>query len=345
MLRRKQLLVHGSRILQAWSAASAARSASMSSSRNSGAHASTCDGDEDGEGQGAACSPQKLWTPPVDIVDPLLRETLAILQALARAARATTPFVLLSQAVEEMQVRPLLRRRHGRTAERALANLDQFLEAARAYDTRGLRAFARTMTTQWKEAQRTMEGRPDTEQQSVSLVTIHASKGLEWPVVVPINMGGRPGGSVDAGLDADGRLHLRVFGLDRVDLAAGTLVFESLKKRRSGIYRAVPPALFETLDMVHGIREQQGKRAKGRGTPLWPRSRMTRWRVVHAAELDGPHASPKGLRHGFGVAAFSAGIPLNLVQKWLGHAQLSTTAIHADAVGVEEQDIASRMWK
>jgi integrase/recombinase XerD len=34
-----------------------------------------------------------------------------------------------------------------------------------------------------------------------------------------------------------------------------------------------------------------------------------------AARLDGPHASPKGLRHGFGVAAVSVGIPLNLVQK------------------------------
>ena len=138
---------------------------------------------------------------------------------------------------------------------------------------------------------------------------------------------------------------------DRVDLAAGLLVFESLKKRRTGIYRAVPvpPALLETLNMVHGIRELQGQRGKGRGVRLWPWSRMTGWRAVHAvmvaAELDGPHASPKGLRHGFGVAAVSAGIPLNLVQKWLGHAQLTTTAIYADAVGTEEKDIASRMWE
>ena len=63
-----------------------------------------------------------------------------------------------------------------------------------------------------------------------------------------------------------------------------------------------------------------------------------------ARAVDGPHASPKGLRHGFGVAAVWAGIPLNLVQKWLGHAQLSTTAIYADAVGEEEQSIAARMW-
>jgi integrase len=46
---------------------------------------------------------------------------------------------------------------------------------------------------------------------------------------------------------------------DRVDLAAGVLVFESLKKRRTGIYRAVPvpPVLLEALDLVHGVRELQ----------------------------------------------------------------------------------------
>ena len=44
------------------------------------------------------------------------------------------------------------------------------------------------------------------------------------------------------------------------------------------------------------------------------------------------------------IAAVSAGIPLNLVQKWLGHAQLTTTAIYADATGAEEKDIARRMW-
>ncbi len=118
--------------------------------------------------------------------------------------------------------------------------------------------------------------------------------------------------------------------VDRVDLGAGTLVFESLKKRRDGIYRAVPvsPALLEALVMAHGVRELQARRGKGRGIWLWPWSRMTGWRAVH----------------GVMVAAVTAGIPLNLVQKWLGHAQLSTTAIYADAVGAEEKDIARRMW-
>lgn len=63
------------------------------------------------------------------------------------------------------------------------------------------------------------------------------------------------------------------------------------------------------------------------------------------AGIDGQQASPKGLRHGFGIAAVEAGIPLNLLQKWLGHSQLTTTAIYADAQGSEERRIAARMWK
>jgi hypothetical protein len=40
-------------------------------------------------------------------------------------------------------------------------------------------------------------------------------------------------------------------------------------------------------------------------------------------------------------AVISVGIPLNMVApKWLGHAQLGTTAIYADAGGAEEQAIA-----
>jgi site-specific recombinase XerD len=60
---------------------------------------------------------------------------------------------------------------------------------------------------------------------------------------------------------------------------------------------------------------------------------------------DGVHSSPKGLRHGFGVAAVKNGIALNMAQRWLGHAHITTTAIYADAVGEEEHAIAARMWE
>jgi integrase/recombinase XerD len=32
-----------------------------------------------------------------------------------------------------------------------------------------------------------------------------------------------------------------------------------------------------------------------------------------------------------------------MLQKWMGHAQLSTTQIYANAMGKQEQDIAARM--
>jgi len=53
---------------------------------------------------------------------------------------------------------------------------------------------------------------------------------------------------------------------------------------------------------------------------------------------------PKALRHAFGVGATQKNVPLNIVQKWMGHSRLSTTAIYADAVGDEERLLANRMW-
>ena len=63
-----------------------------------------------------------------------------------------------------------------------------------------------------------------------------------------------------------------------------------------------------------------------------------------AGLTDPATATPKGLRHSFGITAVLNGVPLNLLKKWLGHAQLSTTAIYADAIGEEEKGIAARMW-
>jgi integrase/recombinase XerD len=60
------------------------------------------------------------------------------------------------------------------------------------------------------------------------------------------------------------------------------------------------------------------------------------------AEVVGKVACPRGLRHAFGVGSLQAGVPLNLVQRWLGHARISTTAICAAASGPEEIGFANR---
>ena len=69
---------------------------------------------------------------------------------------------------------------------------------------------------------------------------------------------------------------------DRVDLTSHTIIFETLKKRRRGIYRAVPvpPALTDALNLAHAIREAQNGRGGGRDQLLWPFSRTTAWRYV-----------------------------------------------------------------
>lgn len=128
-----------------------------------------------------------------------------------------------------------------------------------------------------------------------------------------------------------------------VDLAAGIVVLESLKKRRKGIFRAVPVPrdLLQTLDAVHNLCRVGEER-------LWGWSRTTAWRrvkeVMEAASIHGLYASPKGVRHGFGIKATTSDVPLNMTQKWMGHARLETTAIYANAVGPEERRIAERMW-
>lgn len=142
----------------------------------------------------------------------------------------------------------------------------------------------------------------------------------------------------------------------RIDLSSGTVTIRTLKKRkdRSGaqktVYRAVPvpPDYLDTLNTAHGIREAQKSR-KLAHLPIWRLSRVRVWQIVKGimveAEVpDAPHRSPKGLRHGFGINAVVNGIPLHMLQKWMGHAQLSTTTIYANAVGKEENDIAAQMW-
>ena len=151
---------------------------------------------------------------PEAVAHPLARDIVEKLQSLRRGAHATTPHDLLSQAVDVLRVRPILLQRHGGQAERALANVDLYLSFSRAYAVRGLRAFAEAMTAAWTDESRAVEGRPDAQEQSVALYTMHAAKGLEWPIVVPVNTMSRLRAPEKTVIDREtGRLYFPVFGV------------------------------------------------------------------------------------------------------------------------------------
>jgi integrase/recombinase XerD len=131
----------------------------------------------------------------------------------------------------------------------------------------------------------------------------------------------------------------------RVSFDEKALVFRSLKKRsRIPIYRQVPvpeALLAEMKAAMHGGIQPASR--------VWPWCRSHGWHLVKLALaaariMGGAHATPKGLRHGFGIHAVQSGVPLNLVQRWLGHARMETTAVYLQAIGPEERAIASRMW-
>jgi site-specific recombinase XerD len=126
----------------------------------------------------------------------------------------------------------------------------------------------------------------------------------------------------------------------RIDAANEAIIFDTLKQRRKNVFRAIPvPRGLIPLLTIYGA-DKSGR--------LWPWGRTTAWKVVKAVMLKAGIAEnlckPKALRHAFAVEAGQKGIPLNIVQRWLGHARIETTAIYASAIGDEERNLARRAW-
>lgn len=123
----------------------------------------------------------------------------------------------------------------------------------------------------------------------------------------------------------------------------------TLKRRKRGIVRQVPLPydVIDELDQAFNLRRRH-RDPDSASERIWKWSRTTAWRrvkeMMSSANISGLQATPKGLRHGFGVNAFQSLVPPHLVQRWLGHASLRTTSIYGDVVGPEERAFAARMW-
>jgi ATP-dependent exoDNAse (exonuclease V) beta subunit len=128
-----------------------------------------------------------LWSNCGDLQNSVLRATLETLQQIAKKARHTTPYQLLSNAIELLKIRPIVYARNPNQADRVFANIERFLEMSKPYASRGMNEFSQAISQRWNDKDSEIEGRPDTSADAVSIITIHSSKGLEWPVVIPIN--------------------------------------------------------------------------------------------------------------------------------------------------------------
>lgn len=130
-----------------------------------------------------------------------------------------------------------------------------------------------------------------------------------------------------------------------VNADSGFIAIRSLKKRnRAVVIREVPiPG-----DLLNAL-DRCGLAARSSGERLWPLSRSRAWQLIklvmaQAEIAPGPHGTPKGLRHGYGIHALRSKVPITLVKRWLGHARLSTTEIYLQVMGDDEREIAARMW-
>jgi integrase len=143
---------------------------------------------------------------------------------------------------------------------------------------------------------------------------------------------------------------VRALTVTSIDLATDSIVIECLKRRRRGIYRAVPVPreIILLIDKVHDISKKQSDPSL-KTARLWPWCRTTAWaRVKEICALAGVPdsvAMPKAFRHSFGVEGVTqANVPLGTIKRWLGHSRLESTLIYTDAVGAEERTLAARMW-
>ncbi len=134
-----------------------------------------------------------LRTPPDQLAHPLAREALTIMSELNRRSQRSTPFLVLAEAIDRLHVRAKLTARGPDQAARGLANLDLLMERARRYGVRGLKQLAIDIGADWQGGELGPEpydeARLDADGEAISIVTVHSAKGLEWPIVIPINLG------------------------------------------------------------------------------------------------------------------------------------------------------------
>jgi len=132
-----------------------------------------------------------------------------------------------------------------------------------------------------------------------------------------------------------------------IELDTRQVAVECLKKGRKGVYRYIPLPEEYILELeTHFSISERQKDIHEREQLLWTWSRMTATRrmnrIMDEAAIIGNHANARGLRHSFGIWCAISGVPTRVIQKLMGHADVSTTEIYTDFVGKEKRDMMTR---
>jgi len=127
-----------------------------------------------------------------------------------------------------------------------------------------------------------------------------------------------------------------------IDVADNSVVFFTLKQRGATVFRSVPvppPLINDFRPLIEtGMPDDL----------IWPFGRTTGWKRIKAcmaeAGIEGAKATARGLRHAFAIGCVQGNVPLTVVQKWLGHRRLETTAIYLEFAGEDRHELAKRSW-
>ena len=143
---------------------------------------------------------------------------------------------------------------------------------------------------------------------------------------------------------------------DRISLEEGTVTIRSLKKRKYDLkgrqkkpeFRSIPlpDSVIKSLNLVFNIRSIKRSK-KELYKPFWPQNRSTLYRIIkqvmNRAEISDSQATPKGLRHGFGIA-MATHMPLNVLSQAMGHSSTKTTEIYLQFVDSEKRELFVNAW-
>jgi len=130
----------------------------------------------------------------------------------------------------------------------------------------------------------------------------------------------------------------------QIDFSDKVVLIRTLKRRRDDIYRQIPIPELLLSELKKFVTS---KCIVNEDENIWPFSKRTGLRTVkkimRSNNIQGIKACALGLRHGFAVHAVSK-VPQTQVQKWMGHAYITTTALYLNVSGVEERQWAKRLW-